>query len=268
MPAKVGGADQSPGVAVLDVGAPATELDPVPLGDSSKVGIGDPVLAIGDPFGYQASASAGIVSGLDRSIQAPNGFTITGAIQTDAAVNHGNSGGALLNAEGELVGIPSQIADSGVNANVGVAFAVPVNTAKTIVASIEQSGEVEHAWLGVSTADVDATIAETPGVGAAAGALITGVTDEGPAARAGLTGGDRVAADGGAQVCVGGPVVVAVGDTPIDGAADLQKAIDAQKPGATITLKVVDADGAARSVQVTLGTRPASAAGSLSLIHS
>lgn len=258
--AKVVGTDKSTDVALLDIDVPAAELDPVPLGDSSKVEIGDPVLAIGDPFGYQASASAGIVSGLDRSIQAPNGFTITGAIQTDAAVNHGNSGGALLNAEGELVGIPSQIADSGVNANVGVAFAVPVNTAKTIVASIERSGEVEHAWLGVSTADVDANLAQTDGVGADTGALITGVTGGGPAAKAGLTGGNRVATDDSAQVCVGGPVVTALNDTPIADASDLQEAVDAQEPGATVTLKVVDSDGTARSVQVTLGTRPASAA--------
>ncbi len=258
--AKVVGTDQSTDVALLDIDVPASELDPVPLGDSSKVAVGDPVLAIGDPFGYEASASAGIVSGLDRSIQAPNGFTITGAIQTDAAVNHGNSGGALLNAEGELVGIPSQIADSGVNANVGVAFAVPVNTAKTIVASIERSGEVEHAWLGVSTADVDANLAQSADVGADSGALITGVTGGGPAATAGLTGGDRVASDDGAQVCVGGPVVTALDDTTIASASDLQKAVDAQRPGATVTLKVVDPDGTSRSVQVTLGTRPASAA--------
>ena len=258
--AKVVGSDKSTDVALLDIDVPAADLDPVPLGDSSKVTVGSPVLAIGDPFGYQASASAGIVSGLDRSIEAPNGFTITGAIQTDAAVNHGNSGGALLNAEGELIGIPSQIADSGVNANVGVAFAVPVNTAKTVVASIESSGEVEHAWLGVSTADVDANLAQTQGVGADSGALITGVTGGSPAAKAGLTGGDRVVTDDSAQVCVGGPVVTALGDTPIASASDLQKAVDAHKPGATVTLKVVDSDGTARSVEVTLGTRPASAA--------
>ena len=258
--AKVVGADKLTDVALLDIDVPATQLDPVPLGDSSKIAIGDPVLAIGDPFGYQASASAGIVSGLDRSIEAPNGFTITGAIQTDAAVNHGNSGGALLNAQGELVGIPSQIADSGVNANVGVAFAVPVDTAKTVIASIEQSGQVEHAWLGVSTADVDANLAQTSGVGANTGALITGVTANGPAAKAGLTGGNRVATDNSAQVCVGGPVVTALNDTPIASASDLQKAVDAQKPGSTVTLRITDSDGTARSVSVTLGTRPASAA--------
>lgn len=257
--AKVVGTDKSTDVALLDIDVPASQLDPVPLGDSSKVVVGQPVLAIGDPFGYQASASAGIVSGLDRSIEAPNGFTITGAIQTDAAVNHGNSGGALLNAQGELIGIPSQIADSGVNANVGVAFAVPVNTAKTVVASIEKSGDVEHAWLGVSTADVDANLAQTSGVGADKGALITGVTGSGPAAKAGLTGGNKIVTDDSAQVCVGGPVVTALDDTPIESASDLQNAVDAQQPGATVTLKIVDADGTARAVRVTLGTRPASA---------
>ncbi len=128
------------------------------------------------------------------------------------------------------------------------------------MASIESSGEVEHAWLGVSTADVDANLAQTQGVGADSGALITGVTGGGPAAKAGLTGGDRVVTDDSAQVCVGGPVVTALGDTPIASASDLQKAVDAQKPGATVTLKVVDSDGTARSVEVTLGTRPASAA--------
>jgi len=257
--AKVVGSDKSTDVALLDVDVPASQLDPVPLGDSSKIAVGQPVLAIGDPFGYQASASAGIVSGLDRSIQAPNGFTITGAIQTDAAVNHGNSGGALLNAEGELIGITSQIADSGVNANVGVAFAVPVNTAKTVVASIEKSGDVAHAWLGVSTADVDANLAQTKGVGADRGALITGVTGSGPAAKAGLTGGNTIVNDNSAPVCVGGPVVTALDATPIHSASDLQNAVDAQQPGATVNLKVVDADGTARSVRVTLGTRPASA---------
>ena len=257
--AKVVGTDKSTDVALLDIDVPAAQLDPVPLGDSSAVKIGEPVLAIGDPFGYQASASAGIVSGLGRSIEAPNGFTITNAIQTDAAVNHGNSGGALLNAEGELIGIPSQIADSGVDANVGVAFAVPSNTAKSVVASLESGGQVEHAWLGVSTADVDANLAQTDGVGADSGALITGVTAGGPAAAAGLTGGDRVATDDSAQVCVGGPVVTALNDTAVRDASDLQNAVDAQKPGATVTLRVVDSDGTARTVSVTLGTRPASA---------
>ncbi|MBJ7456483.1 MAG: trypsin-like peptidase domain-containing protein, partial [Thermoleophilia bacterium] len=185
VPATVVGTDKSTDIALLDIDVPAADLDPVPLGDSSDLVIGEPVLAIGDPFGYQASASAGIVSGLGRSIEAPNGFTITGAVQTDAAVNHGNSGGALLDADGELIGIPAQIADSGVNANVGVAFAVPVDTAARIVDELRADGSVEHAWLGVSTATVDGALAGVDGVGADSGALITGVVAGGPAAGAG-----------------------------------------------------------------------------------
>lgn len=257
VPAKAVGTDRSTDIALLDIDVPAAGLDPIPLGDSSKLVVGQAVLAIGDPFGYQGSASAGIVSGLGRSIEAPNGFTITGAVQTDAAVNHGNSGGALLDADGKLIGIPAQIADSGVNANVGVAFAVPVDTAKRIVAELSENGSVEHAWLGVATATVDAGLADMKDVGADTGALITGVVPDGPAAKAGLEGGDRVATDDSRPVCVGGQVVTAVGGMSVTDASGLQNAIDAATPGSTVTLEVVDADGTAHSVQVTLGTRPA-----------
>ncbi len=257
--ATVVGTDPSTDLAVLSIDVPAGGLDPVPLGDSSALAIGDPVLAVGDPFGYAASASAGIVSGLDRSIQAPNGFTITGAIQTDAAVNHGNSGGALLNAAGELVGIPSQIADSGVDGNVGVAFAVPSDTARRVIEAILSDGRVAHAWLGVSTATVDAGLAGTDGVGADAGALVTAVAADGPAARAGLEGGDTAAASDGSAVCVGGDVVTAVDGTPVTDASDLQEAVDARQPGDRVTLTVTGPDGAERHVEVTLGTRPATA---------
>ena len=258
--AKVVGTDQSTDVALLDIDVPATELDPIPLGESATLKVGQPVLAIGDPFGYQASASAGIVSGLGRSIEAPNGFTITGAVQTDAAVNHGNSGGALLDADGELIGIPAQIADSGVDANVGVAFAVPVDTARKIVEELTADGSVEHAWLGVTTATVDSGLADMKDVGADSGALITGVVTGGPAAKAGLAGGDRLATEDGQQVCVGGPVVTAVDGSPVGDASDLQNAIDAAAPGTAVTLTVVDADGSERTVRVTLGTRPATSA--------
>ena len=241
---------------MLDIDVPGEKLDPIPLGDSSAMEVGDAVLAVGDPFGYQASASAGIVSGLDRSMQAPNGFTITGAIQTDAAVNHGNSGGALLNAAGELIGIPSQIADSGVDANVGVAFAVPSDTAERVIAGLVADGTVEHAWLGVSTADADAGLA---GVGSDAGALVTGVVAGGPADDAGLAGGSRLVEDAGAQICAGGDVITAVGGTAIADASDLQEAIDAATPGSDVALTVVSTGGASRTVHVTLGTRPASA---------
>ncbi len=258
--AKIVGTDPSTDVAPLDIEVPAGDLDPIPLGDSSSLRVGQPVLAIGDPFGYQGSASAGIASGLGRSIEAPNGFTITGAVQTDAAVNHGNSGGALLDATGALVGIPAQIADSGVDANVGVAFAVPVDTARTIVDAIAADGSVEHSRLGVTTATVDSGLAGLKDVGAAAGALVTGVVARGPAAAAGLRGGTRLARDDGRPVCVGGPVVTAVDGTPVKDASDLQNAIDASNPGSAVTLTVVDPGGGERSVRVTLGTRPASSA--------
>lgn len=258
--ATIVGTDQSTDVALLDIDVPAADLDPIPLGSSASLKVGEPVLAIGDPFGYQASASSGIVSGLDRSIEAPNGFTITGAVQTDAAVNHGNSGGALLDANGALVGIPAQIADSGVDANVGVAFAVPVDTARKIVGELTTDGSVTHAWLGVTTATVDSGLSGQKGVGADTGALVTGVVANGPAQKAGLSGGSRLANDDGQQVCVGGPVVTALDGTAVTDASDLQNAVDASTPGAVVTLTVADPDGSTRSVRVTLGTRPASSA--------
>ncbi len=232
--ARVLGTDPSTDLALLKIDVPAAELEPIPLGDSSQLAVGDPVLAVGDPFGYQGSASAGIVSGLGRTIEAPNGFSISGAIQTDAAVNHGNSGGALLNAAGELVGIPAQIADSGVDGDVGVAFAVPVDTAKEVISTLSEGGQVEHAWLGVSTQDAASN----------GGAEVDGLAAGGPAATAGLGCGD---------------VITAVGDTEVGDSSDLQRAVDAAKPGAEIVLRVRGAGGSERSVAVTLGQRPASA---------
>jgi S1-C subfamily serine protease len=257
--ATVVGTDPSTDLALLEIDVPASELDPIPLGDSSTLAVGDPVLAIGDPFGYEGSASAGIVSGLGRTIEAPNGFSITGAIQTDAAVNHGNSGGALLNAAGQLVGIPAQIADSGVDANVGVAFAVPVDTAKAVVSQLAEDGRVEHAWLGVSTATVGADLARAAGLGAVRGALVTGVVADGPADDAGLAAGGRAVQTDSGPVCAGGDVVTAVGDTPVRDASDLQEAVDARSPGDRVALRVTGADGEARTVTVTLGERPGAA---------
>jgi S1-C subfamily serine protease len=257
--AGVVGTDPSTDLALLSIDVPASELEPVPLGDSSSLAVGEPVMAIGDPFGYEGSASAGIVSGLGRTMQAPNGFSITGAIQTDAAVNHGNSGGALLDAAGELIGIPAQIADSGVDGNVGVAFAIPVDTAKAVIGQLSEDGSVEHAWLGVSMATVDADLAEAAGLGPRRGALVTGVVAGGPAADAGLRAGGEAVETGGGPVCAGGDVVTAVGDAPVADAADLQQAVDARSPGDEVELRVVGPDGGSRTVTVTLGERPRSA---------
>ncbi|HMM49323.1 MAG TPA: trypsin-like peptidase domain-containing protein [Miltoncostaeaceae bacterium] len=257
--AQVVGTDPSTDLALIRVDVPAGSLSPVPLGDSSAVKIGEPVLAIGNPFGYTGSASAGIVSGLGRSIQSPNGFSVPDAIQTDAAVNHGNSGGALLNEAGELIGVPAQIADSGVNANVGVAFAIPSNTAKRVIAGLERGGSVAHAWLGVSTASVDQTLRGVDGISTDSGALVTGLAQNGPAAAAGLRLGERTASSMAGPVCTGGDIITAVDDQQVRDASGLQALIEAREPGANISLTVVGADGQTRTVPVTLAERPDSA---------
>lgn len=254
--ARVIGTDPSTDLAVVRVEAPAGSLSPVPIGDSASLRIGEPVLAIGNPFGYAGSATAGIVSGLGRSIRSPNGFSVADAIQTDAAVNHGNSGGALLNEEGELVGVPAQIADSGVDANVGVAFAIPSDTAKRVIAEITENGTVDHAWLGVSSASVDETLRGVDGVGADSGALVTGLAQGGPAARAGLSFGDQLVGSVAGPVCTGGDIITAVDGTAVTDAAALQRLIDAREPGAEVSLTVVDAGGDEREVTLTLAERP------------
>ncbi len=159
VPATVVGFDNSTDVALLKVTAPATALVPLPLGDSATLQVGDGVVAIGNPFGLDRSATSGIVSALNREITSPNGFGINGVIQTDAAINHGNSGGPLLNLQGQVVGINSQIADSGVDANVGVGFAIPIDTVKQITHDLAANGSISHAYLGVQLTPVDPTLA-------------------------------------------------------------------------------------------------------------
>jgi len=255
--ATVVGSDKSTDLAVLDVDVPASKLHPVPLGSSAALRVGDWVMAIGDPFGYDRSASVGIVSGLGRQIQALNGFTIAGAIQTDAAINHGSSGGALLDDQGRLIGITAQIADSGVDGNVGVGFAIPVDTAKRIATQLEKGGKVAHAWLGISGADASQLSGQS-GLGTDSGAVVTGVVNGSPAAKAGLKPGTG-SGNSATPSCSGADVITAVDGRPITGMADLQQAISAAAPGATLTFTVVAADGTSRQVPVTLAAQPSSA---------
>jgi S1-C subfamily serine protease len=254
--ARVLGKDDSTDLALLDVDLPASALHPVPLGSSSALQVGDWVLAIGAPFGYDLSASVGIVSGLDRQIQSPNGFTISGAVQTDAAINHGSSGGALLDDRGRLIGITAQIADSGVDGNVGVGFAIPIDTATRVVAELEKGGKVTHAWLGISGADAAELAAQT-GSGPDRGAVVTGIVSGSPAAKAGLKAGSSGGAGG--LTCVGGDVITAVDGRRVDEMGDLQQAVSAAAPGTTLTLTVTGADGKERQVKVTLAAQPTSA---------
>ena len=228
--ATVVGVDASTDLAVLKVEAPSSALHPLELADSSQAAVGDVVVAIGSPFGLENSVTTGIVSALGRSMKAPNGYTITGSIQTDAAINHGNSGGPLLDLDGKVVGVNAQI-ESESGGNDGVGFAIPSSTVKSIVTQILEDGSVQHAYLGVSvTAAADGT----------AGAQLAEVRSGTPAAEAGLQAGD---------------VLTAVDGDAVSSAAALQSAIDARKPGDRVILDYLR-DGAHRTVTVTLGTRP------------
>ena len=228
--ATVVGVDASTDLAVLKVDAPASALHPIELADSSQVAVGDVVVAIGSPFGLENSVTAGIVSALGRSMQAPNGYTITGAIQTDAAINHGNSGGPLLDLDGKVVGVNAQI-ESESGGNDGVGFAIPSSTVASIVGQIVDGGAVEHAYLGVSV---------TEATGGTAGAQLAQVRSGTPAANAGLQAGD---------------VVTAVDGDTVASAAALQSAIDAKKPGDRVIVDYLR-NGERRTVTVTLATRP------------
>ncbi|MEW6583802.1 MAG: trypsin-like peptidase domain-containing protein, partial [Actinomycetota bacterium] len=258
--ATVRGTDATTDLAVIRVKVAAATLHPLTLGSAAGVRVGDPVLAIGNPFGYDRSASAGIVSGLGREIQSPNGFTLVDAIQTDAAVNHGNSGGPLLDAAGRVIGVNAQIADSGVDANVGVAFAVPMDAGnRRVIAQLRDAGKVSHAWLGIAGQTIDARLAQEGRVPVSAGVLVTGTVAGGPAADAGIDPGtDQVTVDG-AAFCVGGDVITSIDGRAIASMADLQGALEASRPGAEVAVRVVHADGEVETVRVTLGAQPATA---------
>jgi S1-C subfamily serine protease len=257
--AKLVGTDPSSDLAMLQVNVASGELHPVALGDSATVVPGDAVVAIGNPFGLTRSISAGIISGIDREMTAPNGFTITGAIQTDAAINHGNSGGPLLDMNGRVIGITAQIANSGVDANVGVGFAVPINDATRELQALEK-GSVQHAWLGISGQSLTSSLASAAHLSTTHGVLITGVTPQSPASRAGLSGGNSAATVGGGQVCVGGDAIISVDGQPLSDMAQLQQLIGGKRPGDAIRVGVARPDtSGTNTVTVTLASQPTSA---------
>jgi putative serine protease PepD len=227
--ATVIGTDPSTDLAVIKIDAPASQLHPLTLADSSTLVVGAPVVAIGSPFGLEGTITSGIISSLHREIEAPNNFTIEDAIQTDAAINHGNSGGPLLDLAGHVIGVNAQIkSDSG--GNEGVGFAVPSSTVRTIVSELLQKGSVQHAYLGVSLA--------------ADGSARIDATSPGEAAqKAGLQAGDVVTKIDGASITSG---------------SQLRGVIDGHKPGDKIRI-TVRRNGSEKTVTVTLGTRPATA---------
>jgi putative serine protease PepD len=235
--AKLLGKDDATDVAVLSVDTSGLTLHPLALGSSASLDVGDAVAAIGDPFTYERSMSTGIVSGLDRTISAPNGFTVAHAIQTDAAVNPGNSGGPVLDADGKVIGIVDQIATNGSSdTSSGVGFAVPIDLVKSELPQLEAGHAVTHAYLGVSTSTADTSTADT----STAGALVQSVTSGGPADAAGLRSGD---------------ILTALGTTTIKGTNDLVATIAAHRPGDRVTATVRRGSKTIK-VTVTLGTQP------------
>jgi putative serine protease PepD len=225
----------------------------LPTGDSDALEAGTGVVALGSQFGLAGSVTQGIVSALHRDMTSPNGWSINDSIQTDAAINHGNSGGPLLDLEGKVIGVNAQIkSDSG--GNEGVGFAIPSNTVRSIAAQLIASGSVEHAYLGVSLETIPASVASELGV--PAGVAVAEVRAGTPAEDAGLKAATGSTAVAGQQYPTGGDMITAVDGKAVTSAAEMQSAIDAHRPGDEVSVTYVR-DGRSNTVKVTLATRPA-----------
>jgi S1-C subfamily serine protease len=250
--ATVVGSDKSTDLAVIKVDAPESVLHPLTLADSSRLQVGSAAIAIGSPFGLEESVTSGIVSALHRQMQAPNRFTINDSIQTDAAINHGNSGGPLLNSSGEVIGVNAQIAGR-TGANVGVGFAIPSNTVRKIASGLIENGKVEHAYLGVSVQTIPESVADQ--LKLVAGAELNDVRAGTPAKQAGLQASTGEQTVDGTPYVTGGDVITAIDGQTIETAEQLQRAIDSHKPGDTIELTYWR-NGDSHTVDVKLATRP------------
>ena len=251
--ATVVGKDDSTDLAVLKVNAPASVLHPLSFGDSSTVGVGDGVVAIGDPYQLDDTVTSGIVSAVGREITSPNNMPIENAIQTDAAINHGNSGGPLFNLDGQVVGITAQIQSQG-GGNEGIGFAIPSNTVQQVATQLIQTGTAKHALLGVKVVTIPASLAST--IGDSAGVALTQVESGTGASAAGLKASTGTVTIAGVQYPTGGDVITSVDGTDVATAQQLRAIIDTHQPGDVVKLVVVR-DGQSRTVSATLGTRPA-----------
>jgi putative serine protease PepD len=251
-PATVVGTDSSTDLAVIKVDAPNSLLYPLKVGDSNALRVGDGVVAIGSPFGLEGTVTSGIVSALHREVHAPNKFWITDSIQTDAAINHGNSGGPLLNAEGKVIGVNAQIeSDSG--GNDGVGFAIPSRTIASIVPRLIANGKVVHAYLGVQLASIPQGVAQK--LGMPAGVELENVKAGTPADAAGLRAATGSRTVEGQTYQTGGDVIVGFDGIRITSSQQLQNAVDAKRPGDRVTITYVRG-GNHHTVQVTLAARP------------
>jgi S1-C subfamily serine protease len=251
------GSDPSTDIALLKVSASARALTPLVLADSDKTEVGDSVVAIGNPFGLERTVTAGIVSAVQRAVTAPNGYAIDHVIQTDAPINHGNSGGPLLNTHGEVIGVNSQIETGGSSdGNVGIGFAVPSNTVKTVVAQLLKSGKVEHAYLGVYAIPITPAVSRSFRLPVDGGLVVQSTTAGSGAAKAGIKGGTKQVVIAGQSFRMGGDVIVAADGKPVTSIDALRDVIAAHTPGDKIELKIYHGQQA-RTATVTLGRQPA-----------
>ena len=256
-PAQVLGVDKSTDLALLKIDPKGVDLHPLALGSSHGLQVGDPTIAIGNPFGLDRTLTTGVVSALQRQIKAPNGFTIDNVIQTDAAINPGNSGGPLLDATGRVIGINSQIetGSGGGNGNVGIGFAIPIDTVKQKIGELKSKGTVQYAYLGVSSQTIDSSFSGLLPV--KSGALVQTVTAGSPAAKAGLQGGDITAQVGGTPLALGGDIITKADGQVVKTADDLSAIIGRHKAGDKVKIDFIR-DSKTKSVDVTLAKRPAS----------
>ncbi len=258
VPAEIVGWDLFNDVGVIRIDPKAHALAPLPLGDSARVAVGEPVAAIGSPFGNQNSLAVGVVSATGRSIPSlTSGYAIADAIQIDAPINRGNSGGPLLDARGRVIGINAQINSTSGEAE-GVGFAVPINSARRSLEQLVSTGRVAYAYVGVRTEDVTPVLARRFGFGAERGALISEVRPGGPAEAAGLRGGSRRVLFNGLAVTVGGDLVVAIGGVPVGSADDLVRLVSERYlPGQTVAFTVLRGGTKRALVEVTFAERRA-----------
>jgi S1-C subfamily serine protease len=265
--ATIVGSDPTTDLAVLRVSAAARALTPLTLGDSDRVQVGDQVVAIGNPFGLSRTATAGIVSALQRQITSPNQYTIDHVIQTDAAINHGNSGGPLLDMEGRVIGVNAQIdtGNTGEQGNVGIGFAIPSNTVSTVVGQILETGHAEHPFIGIEPQPITPTLGQILHLPVSSGMLLAKVDPGSGAAKAGLKGGARQVTIAGESYVVGGDVIARIDGRDVSSLAGLRDLISAKKPGDTVTLYVYRATGLNgwkhMTVHVKLGRQPSSPSG-------
>ena len=256
--AKIIGRDTSTDLALLKVATDGLTLRPLQLGSAKDVHVGDPAIAIGNPFGLSRTLTTGVISAKQRQIQAPNGFRIDNVLQTDAPINPGNSGGPLLDATGRVIGINSQIETGGSsNGNVGIGFAVPIDTARQVLPQLKANGRVERAWLGVSSLTIDRSLRALD-LPVDHGALVQSVQRGSPADKAKIKGGDIEAQlSNGTPVQIGGDIITKVDGKDVATSDDLATAVENHKPGDQVTLEVLSGKSK-RDVKVTLGKRPAS----------